>query len=179
MRVRYNLSRLECPLKGFDMASERIDSAIVMLNAAREQLNAALDGVSEGLWEQQIYSEGAQWTLRQLLIHLMLADHGQTNVLMGIAEGKNLIPEDYDINRYNAASVSKRQAVTVEEARDGLAQSRARLIDWLHQIDASVLDKEGRHPTLLIMSIDQILGLMARHEAAHTADIEALMARHA
>lgn len=161
------------------MASQRIQTHLDRLQAARDHLNAVLDRVPEGLWEQQIYSDGAQWTLRQLLIHLALADHGQNNVVMGIAEDKNLIPEDYDVNRYNSSSVSKRQAMTVEEARAGLAQSRQRLIDWLAQSDEAVLDKEGRHATLKILSIAQILDVMAAHEGAHTADIEAMVAQNA
>jgi len=159
------------------MTSERIEKYTDRLQKSRQRLNAALDGVPAELWEQQIYSDGAQWTLRQLLIHLMLADHGQNTIILGIAEDKNLIPEDYDINRYNSSSVGKRQSVTVDEAREGLAQSRAHLIEWLHQADESVLDKEGRHASLQIMSIMQIFNLMSRHEESHAADIEALIAQ--
>ena len=161
------------------MASERSEKAITRLQQARERLDAVLNRVPADLWERQIYSDGAQWTVRQLLIHLMLADHGQNNVLMGIAEGKNLIPEDYDLNRYNSGSVSKRQAVTVEEARAGLMQSRARLVEWLNQIDDAVLDQKGRHASLQILSIGQILEVMALHEEGHAADIEALVAQNA
>ena len=161
------------------MVSERIEKHIARLRESRERLNAVLDRVPDDLWEQQIYSDGAQWTLRQLLIHLMLSDYGQNNVIMGIAEGKNIIPDDYDLNRYNSSSVGKRQAVTVEEARTGLAQSRARLVEWLHQIDESVLDKEGRHATMQILSIAQILNVMAGHEDGHSADIEAMVTQNA
>lgn len=161
------------------MASERIQKHLDRLQQAREHLNSVLDRVPEGLWEQQIYSDGAQWTLRQLLIHLALADHGQNNVLMGIAEGKNLIPEDYDLNRYNSGSVNKKKDMTIEEARTGLAQSRARLVEWLNQTDEAVLDNQGRHASLHILSIAQILDVMANHEEGHTTDIEAMIAQNA
>ena len=161
------------------MASERIETIIGRLNQTRERLNAALDRVPQALWEQVIYHDGAQWTLRQLLIHLSVVDQGQANVIKGVAEGKNLIPEDYDINRYNSSSVGKRQAVTVEEARASLAQSRADLIAWLNQIDDSVLDKEGRHAILQIMSVDKMLDVLAGHEEGHTRDIEEMVAQNA
>jgi uncharacterized damage-inducible protein DinB len=161
------------------MASARIEKLIDSLKQSRSQLNAALDRVPEGLWEQQIYDDGAKWTLRQLLIHLMVVDQGQANVIRGVAEGKNLIPEDYDINRYNSSSVGKRQAVTIEEARASLAQSHASLLEWLNQIDDSVLDKEGRHAILQTMTVERMLEVMAQHESGHTRDIEAMIAQNA
>jgi len=161
------------------MASERIETIIDRLQTSRERLNAVLDRVPESLWEQEIYNDRDKWTLRQLLIHLMVVDQGQANVTRGVAEGKNLIPEDYDLNRYNSTSVGKRQAVTVEEARASLAQSRASLITWLNQIDDSVLDKEGRHAILQTMSVDQMLNVIAGHEEGHTMDIEAMVAQNA
>jgi uncharacterized damage-inducible protein DinB len=161
------------------MTSERIESHIARLQDSRKRLNAVLDRVPEGLWEQVIYHDGAQWTLRQLLIHLMVVDAGQNNVTMAVAEGKNLIPEDYDINRFNSSSVGKRKDVTVAEARTALAQSRDSLIAWLNQIDDSVLEKEGRHAILQTMTIDQMLGVIASHEEGHTKDIETMIAQQA
>lgn len=161
------------------MVSVRLEQLMARLQEARNNLNLVLDRVPAGLWEQQIYSDGAQWTLRELLIHLMISDHGQNNVLMGIAEGKNIIPDDYDLNRYNSGSVSKRKEVSLEFARNALTESRQRLIDWLSEIDDSVLDKEGRHASMQILSIAQILDVMAQHEEGHTRDIEAMLAQKA
>lgn len=161
------------------MVSVRLEQLMARLQEARNNLNLVLDRVPAGVWEQQIYSDGAQWTLRELLIHLMISDHGQNNVLMGIAEGKNIIPDDYDLNRYNSGSVSKRKEVSLEFARNALTESRQRLIDWLSEIDDSVLDKEGRHASMQILSIAQILDVMAQHEEGHTRDIEAMLAQKA
>ena len=161
------------------MASPRLEQLMVRLQHVRDNLNTILDRVPNGLWEQRIYADGAQWTLRELLIHLMISDHGQNNVLMGIAEGKNIIPDDYDLNRYNSGSVNKRKEVSVEYARQALTESRQRLIDWLSGLDDTVLDKEGRHASMQILSIAQILEVMAQHEEGHTRDIEAMIAQNA
>jgi uncharacterized damage-inducible protein DinB len=161
------------------MASARIQKLIDGLQHSRDRLNAVLDRVPENLWEQEIYHDGAHWTVRQLLIHMMVVDLGQTNVVKGVAEGKNLIPEDYDINRYNSSSVGKRQEVTVEQARESLAQSRAGLIEWLNQIDDSVLDKEGRHAILQMMTVEKMVEVIGQHESGHTNDIEAMIAQSA
>ena len=161
------------------MASARIEKLIDSLQQSRNYLNSVLDRVPEGLWEQVIYHDGANWTVRQLLIHLMVVDLGQANVVKGVAEGKNLIPEDYDLNRYNSSSVGKRQEMTVEQARESLAQSHASFIEWLNSIDDSVLDKEGRHAILQTMSVERMVNVMAQHESGHAQDIEAMIAQSA
>ena len=154
------------------MPSERIQKYLDRLEKARVRLDAVLDSVPAHLWDTRLYSDGAQWTLRQLLIHLMIADKGQNNVLKGVAEGKDVIPADYDLERYNKRSVEKQVEVTVADARAALQTSRADLVNWLSSVDDSALDKQGRHATLQILTLGQMLDVMAMHETAHTNDIE-------
>lgn len=157
--------------------SEKIAQHIEKLNAARARLEAVLDAVPENLWEQQIYSEGAQWTVRQLLIHLMISDAGQNRVMMSIAEGKDLIPPDYDLERFNKRSVEKQAEITPAQARAALKESRQTLLDWLNTLTDATLEMQGRHASMQIMSISQILDVVANHEVGHANDIEHL-SRH-
>lgn len=154
------------------MPSERIQKYIDRLNKSRARLEDLLDRVPADKWEQRIYSDGAQWTLRQLLIHLMIADRGQNTVVKGIAAGKEVIPPDYDLERFNKRSVEKQAEVSVADARAALKISRAELLDWLNTIDDSVLDIQGRHASMQILTIAQILNVMAGHEDVHGNDIE-------
>ena len=77
------------------------------LAESRQYLNHVLDQVGER-WDTQVYAEGAAWTVGQLAIHLMISDKGQTNTAMAIARGEDLIPADFDLERYNRRSVEKR-----------------------------------------------------------------------
>lgn len=141
------------------------------LAQARAQLNAVLFQVGDR-WETQVYSDGAAWTVRQLLIHLAVTDQGQSNTVTAIAAGGNPVPEDFDIDRYNARSVEKRADTTPEQARQQLADSRAKFLEWLDQQDESVLEKNGRHGgTLKTLTIAEFLQVMADHERQHAQDI--------
>lgn len=157
------------------MAAERFHKYLDRLAASRARLNAVLDAVPADAWERQIYSDGAQWTLRQLLIHLMVSDRGQNNVVMGIAADREVIPPDYDVNRYNQRSVEKQAEVTVEQARAGLVESRQQLLTWIDTADEAILDKQGRHALMQILTIAQIFNVMSRHEEGHANDIEAFI----
>ncbi|MDQ7026916.1 MAG: DinB family protein [Anaerolineae bacterium] len=155
--------------------SERLEAHQQKLAASRAKLNDALDRIGDR-GDEQIYSEGAQWTLRQLVIHLVLADVGHNRMLYHYAEGKEFIPADYDLERYNKRSVEKKVEMTLEQARGSLAQSRQELLEWFDkQADDSFLDKEGRHATLRMMTLSQIIDVMCGHEEGHANDILAML----
>lgn len=158
--------------------SERIDYHKGRLAESREKLNQAFDSVGEHV-DEQLYSEGAEWSIRQLAIHLALADIGHNRMIKHYAEGKEFIPADYDLDRYNKRSVEKQEEMTLVQARESLAQSRAELLEWLDGVeDDSVLDKTGRHATMKIMTLSEIMDIMAGHEESHADDILAMLAEN-
>lgn len=158
--------------------SQRVAQHIEKIKASHANLNAILDTVPNHLWETQIYSEGAQWTVRQLLLHLMISNAGQNKLIMGIAEGKEMIPPDYDLERYNKRSVEKQAEVTPEQARTNIAEAHHALITWLNTVDETVLAITGRDVTLQMESIDTMLEVVASHETDHAADIAKWVATH-
>jgi len=152
------------------MPRTQIEALQDELRQARSALLEALARIGERS-EARIYSEGAQWTLRQLAIHLMIADQGHNNMVMAAARGENIIPEDYDLERFNRRSVEKASELSMEQAIERMTDSRRALLDWLAGQDDAVLAQQGRHATLQMMSIAQMMGVMAAHERGHADDI--------
>jgi hypothetical protein len=150
--------------------SKRIETLKQALTESRQHLDLVLDQVGNR-WETQIYSEGARWNARQLVTHLAISHHGLNNQVVGIAEGREVVPADFDINRYNQRSVEKRAEMTVDEARASLSESHAALLAWLDTADDSGLDKTGRHASLRILSVEQIVQNVADHERGHADDL--------
>ena len=156
--------------------SDRLEHHKIQLAESRTKLNAALDQIGNRS-EEQLYSDGAQWTLRQLAIHLALADAGHNQMLYHYTDGKDFIPADYDINRYNKGSVARKSEMTMEQIRESLNQSRQELLAWFDaQADDSFLDKTGRHPNMKILTNSEIINVMVWHEGAHSDDILAMVA---
>jgi hypothetical protein len=150
--------------------SERIQHIKQNLAAGRARLNHVFDRVGDR-WETQVYSEGAAWTVRQLAIHLMITDKGHNNMVKAIAVGEETIPPDFDLERFNKRSVEKRAETTIEEIRASLDQTAAERDAWLDTIDDTTLDKQGRHGSLRVLTIEQILGVVADHDRDHANDI--------
>lgn len=152
------------------MPSERIERIKQQLSEARQHLDRVLDA-AEAHQDIVVFDDGQGWTVRHLAVHLADADRGSVRQVMGIAAGQEVIPSDFDLDRYNRRAVEKRAAMTYAEARAALAASRAELLAWLDTVDDSVLDAQGRHASLQIMSVEHILNVMAQHERAHADDI--------
>nr|MBA3875082.1 DinB family protein [Anaerolineae bacterium] len=147
------------------------------LAESRQHLNHVLDQVGER-WDTQVYTEGAAWTVGQLAIHLMISDKGQTNTAMAIARGEDLIPADFDLERYNRRSVEKRADTTMDAVRKGLAESFTEREAWLDTLDDDTLEKRGRHGSGRILSVAEIMRVMADHERAHADDIAKVLDIH-
>ena len=75
------------------------------------------------------------------------------------------------LERFNRRSVEKRAETTIEEARAALQQTEAEREAWLDTLDEATLQKSGRHGSLHILSIEQILGVIADHDRDHANDI--------
>jgi uncharacterized damage-inducible protein DinB len=150
--------------------SDRISHIKTQLEESRQNLTRVLDQVGDR-WEEQVYADGLGWTVRQLLNHLVDSDRGHNAQAMNIAQGKDIIPEDFDVQRYNRRTTEKTADKSAEQARAELEEHRRQLYDWLDGIDESALDQKGRHASLRIMSVEEILLFQADHERAHTDDI--------
>jgi uncharacterized damage-inducible protein DinB len=152
------------------MMGTEIDSLKQALANTREQLNAILDQAATHT-DAQVYSDGLGWNVRQLVVHLADADKGHNGQIMAYAEGRELIPPDFDIERYNKRVTEKKAEMSFEEARAALNESRSALNAWLDAQDDAVLEKVGRHATLKMMTIREFLQTMIAHENLHGADI--------
>jgi uncharacterized damage-inducible protein DinB len=140
------------------------------LNDSRQILDTVFDQVGDR-WDAQVYSDGLGWTVKQIAAHLVDAERGHLSQASNIAEGKDIIPEDFDIQRYNASRTQKNIDKTPEESRAALKEVRQEILAWLDNIEDEKLDRKGRHATLQIMTVHDILRLVSLHERGHAADI--------
>lgn len=150
--------------------SARIQQLKADLAEARRRLNAVLDQVGDR-WDAPVYTEGAAWTVRQVAIHLMVSDQGQNATLKAIARGEEGVPADFDLERYNRRSVEKRAEASIADICAALAASFADREAWLDTLDEAQLERQGRHGSGQVLTVAQILAVIANHDRAHAADI--------
>jgi hypothetical protein len=132
-----------------------------------------LVGTIEGdKWQQQVFSESDEWQVSDLLRHVVSAEQSMTRLVENIREGGEGASPDFDLTRWNARGVQKARQKSVEELTAELAQNRAYLLGVIESLGEDDWDKKGRHGSLRIMTIEEILHLIADHEERHMEDIQ-------
>lgn len=154
----------------------RLTTLIAELESARVKFKELLHRVQPATWDLAVHDDGQSWTARQILIHIMDAQRGMLMQITRIQAGQETVSPTFDLNRWNNRQVEKNAAKTVEGLIDELTSDRERLIETLHGLSEADLDKEGRHGSGMIMSIEQIARLVGQHELAHIETIIAAQA---
>ncbi|MBK7177345.1 MAG: DinB family protein [Chloroflexi bacterium] len=141
------------------------------LEKSRRELLQVLTGLSEAEWETAVYTEGTTWQVIDLLRHLTDAENGMITLMARIRDGSDGVPEDFDLDRWNASRIKKIQAKTTIELFTDMAQNRANLLAFMDSLGEADWAKKGRHGSGRIMSLQEICQIIADHEQMHTHDI--------
>jgi len=131
------------------------------------EMRAFFEQLPPTAWDQQVYSEGAAWTVRQVLAHLVQAEDSMRRMVEGILAGGPGVPEDFDLDAYNDYKVSQQKTDDPVALLDELAAVRQQTIELIVSLAEGDLDKTGRHPVLGEAPVEVIFKLIYRHGGMH------------
>jgi hypothetical protein len=106
-----------------------------------------------------------------LLRHLVWAEGGMLRLMRQIRAGEEGVPADFDLNRYNASGINKLKDQMPADLLVRLEQNRGDLLSFVEALEEGDWEKKGRHGSLRIMTIKEILELVASHEEQHLSDM--------
>jgi hypothetical protein len=149
------------------MADEKNIEIATKLNDARAELMAFFDGLDEADWETAVYHEEANWTISDILRHLVDAERGMMSMMVQWQRGKDPVPPDFDLERWNNRAIEKSAGKTPDELVDEFRKNRINLLSYIDTIKPDDWAKQGRHGSLRIMSIEEVCHLIADHELSH------------
>ncbi len=118
-----------------------------------------------------IYSEGTHWAARQILAHLVAAEDSFRRLIDNILEGGPGAPEDFRIDEYNEKKVAGLRDVSVETLLNDFQSLRLQSANLVAGMQASDLEKIGRHPYLGVSPLEDIIKLIYRHNQIHMRDM--------
>jgi len=125
----------------------------------------------EGIWQEKLYADGAQWTVYQVLVHLVEVENSLGSLFAHIAEGGGGVDEDFDIDGYNKQAVEGFQEATVEELLVEFSERRDTLIEWVAGLNEEQFQNVGQHPFLGRARLDEMLRLFYLHVNLHIRDV--------
>lgn len=155
------------------MSEARKAAARQSLTTARQDLFAVLQSLDDDQWDSIIYSENESWRISDLLRHLNAAEYDMAQLIERIRGGEPGVPEDFDLNRWNARSVRRTLEKSPAQLMAEMEQNRSALFELIDSLQDDEWALEGRHGSLRIMTVEQILQRIADHEVEHAADIRA------
>jgi hypothetical protein len=151
--------------------SEVTDLA-VKLKAEGEKMAAIFAGLNGDQWQQELYTEGATWTVRNVLAHFVTSERGLLKLFEQIRTGGAGIPDDFSIDRYNAAMQERTRELPPEELLKQYKQVRAATVEWVSRLQEEELEITGRHPFLGQTVLREMIKMLYIHNLTHYRDMK-------
>jgi hypothetical protein len=127
------------------------------------------------LWEIKVYTEGSEWTVRNILAHFVSAEQGFLRLFKDILAGGTGAAVDFDIDRFNARQQEIVKGVSGQELLIDFQNVRSELITLVSGMSIQDLQMEGRHPFLGKTTLAEMIKMVYRHNQIHSRDVRKLI----
>ena len=128
-------------------------------------------GLAPGVWDVLVYSDGNEWTVRHIFMHIVETEQDIPTLVKRIINGHPGVAENFDIDKYNQTQVDKVDSIAVKELIKLFVVRRAETVSFVEGLSDDDLNLRGRHPFLGETEIYEMLRLMILHIQLHMRDI--------
>ena len=153
------------------MLAERRDHWKEKLSESREALFALLNSLSPEQWQTTVFAEGDTWTVATVLAHLVESERGMSIHVHKIRKGEATLPDDFDLERWNAGLTRRTGDIAPEELMANAAVTRAKTLEVMDSLEEGEWALTGRHASRGEITVDQYYETIHAHEVGHLGDI--------
>src|SRR5919204_3811782 len=112
-----------------------MNEALANLRAGLEASGARAADVLSELKESDLdCPANPEWTVRDLLIHLATSERGVQGVIEGFLRGESIVPEDFDLDRWNQSQVARLRGLSLAELRERISGTRRATLALLDRL---------------------------------------------
>ena len=145
------------------------------LRSEGDKFYSLFAGLADDEWNIEVYTEGETWTIRNVLAHFVTAERGLVKLFERIRTTGEGVPEDFSIDRANAAQQAKTKDLSPQELLEQYKEVRSDSVAWTLSISDDDLEKEGRHPYLGVTKIREMLKTLYVHNQLHYRDMKKML----
>jgi hypothetical protein len=127
----------------------------------------------------QLYQDGAQWTVQQVLAHFTAIERSMQALFRNILAGGPGAPPDFDFERYNRSQTGKYDGLTVDELIERFKAVRQETIRIVREMKEEDLDREGLHAFHGHGRLDRFIRWAYEHARLHEDDIHEALKKFA
>jgi len=151
--------------------TKRIDYLTQRLEKSAKRTKDFFEALDEKQWQVKVYSEGASWSVRQILAHFVATEQSIARLVLNIVNDSGALPEDFDVDRFNESAVKKLEGLSPDALLDAFLGARQQMIAMVAQFTDTNLDKIGRHSWFESAPVEDMIKLIYRHNQIHQRDI--------
>src|SRR6185436_2769424 len=122
-------------------------------------------------FQQQVYTTGPLWRVRDLLAHFVSTEHTFAFYGRDILAGGPGAPEDFVIDEYNATQVGGLKDISTDDLIAQFLRAREQTVELVRSMTDADLERIGRHPWFGKVPLGNMIKLIYRHNMLHERDI--------
>ena len=145
------------------------------LRSEGEKFVGIFSALTDEQWQTEVYTEGATWTIRNVLSHFVTSERGLVKLFEQIRQGGSGAADDFSIDRYNEAQQKKTQDLPVAELIELYKSTRAETVTWVSGLKESELEIVGRHPFLEQTTLREMVKMLYIHNQVHYRDLKKVL----
>ena len=142
------------------------------LKSEGDKISSIFRGLADEQWNREVYTEGTTWTIRNILSHFVTSERGLLKLFEKIRQGGEGSPDDFSIDRYNAAMQERMREATPQELLEQYKEVRSNAIAWVSSLKEAELEITGRHPFLGQTMIRDMIKMLYIHNLDHYRDMK-------
>lgn len=119
----------------------------------------------------QVYTDGAKWTVKQVLAHFITIERSMHWLFKDILSGGSGSPDGFDVDRFNLTQTKKLDGLTVEELIEQFKSVRGDTIVIVRGMTEQDLNREGRHAFHGHGKLERFITWAYEHTRMHEDDI--------
>lgn len=151
--------------------TDRRDAIAAELEKGLAESVAFFKSMSPDELRTQVYPDGAQWTVQQVLAHFAAIERSMQALFRNILAGGPGAPPDFDFERYNRSQTGKYAGLTIDELVERFKAVRGETIRIVREMREEDLDREGRHAFHGRGRLDRFIRWAYEHVRIHEEDI--------
>ena len=145
------------------------------LQSEGEKFYSLFAGLADDQWNLKVYTEGATWTIRNVLAHFVTSERGLVKLFERIRASGEGAADDFSIDRYNAAQQEKAKGLSPQDLLVQYKAVRDDSIAWTLSLSESDLEKQGRHPYLGMTTLREMVKMLYLHNQIHYRDMKKVL----
>lgn len=142
------------------------------LKTEGERMFRFFSELREDQWGSEVYTEGATWTIRNVLAHFVTSERGLIQLFEQIRTTGQGADDDFSIDSYNASQQQETEDLAPAELLEQYKQVRADAVTWVSGLKEEELEISGRHPFLGETVIREMVKMLYLHNQLHYRDVK-------